>query len=156
MNITVTLIAQIIAFVVFIWLINRYLWGPMITALEDRRRRVADGLAAAEKGNKSLSEAQVKVQKMEEEARAKANDIIGHAERRATEIVEESKNTAREESEQIKRSAQSDIEQQVLQAKEVLRSQVSALAIQGAERILSREVDAETHKTALKELEKQI
>lgn len=156
MNITVTLIAQIIAFVVFIWLINRYLWGPMITALEDRRRRVADGLAAAEQGNKSLSEAQVKVQQMEEEARGKANDIISHAERRATEIVEESKNTAREESEQIKRSAQSDIEQQVLQAKEALRLQVSALAVQGAERVLGREVDAEAHKDALKELEKQI
>lgn len=156
MNITVTLIAQIIAFVLFIWLINRYLWGPMLAALESRRQRVADGLAAAEKGKKSLRAAQTEIQKMEEAARNKANAIIGGAERRATDIVEESKSAAREESEQIKRAAQSDLDQQTLQSKEALRQQVAALVIQGAERILSREIDAEAHRAALKELEKQI
>ena len=156
MNITVTLIAQIIAFVLFIWLINRYLWGPMLAALESRRQQVADGLAAAEEGKKSLHAAQTEIQKMEEEARSKANAIIGGAERRATDIVEESKNVAREESEQIKRAAQSDLDQQTLQAKEALRQQVAALVIQGAERILSREVDAEAHRAALRELEKRI
>ena len=156
MNITVTLIAQIIAFVVFIWLINRYLWGPMLSALEQRRQRVADGLAAAEQGQKNLSEAQLTVEKMEAEARDQANDIITHAERRATEIIEESKSIAREESEQIKRSAQSDLDQQVLQAREALRQQIASLVVQGAERILGKEVDAEAHRAALRELERQI
>ena len=156
MNITVTLIAQITAFILFVWLINRYLWAPMIKALDDRRQQVADGLAAAEQGKKSLSDAQTQTREMEEEARDKANEIISQAERRAGEIIEESKNTARTESEQIKRAAQSDLEQQVMQARETLREQVSQLAIQGAERILGREVDAKAHHLALKELEKQI
>lgn len=156
MNITVTLFAQVIAFAVFIWLINRYLWGPLTTALEQRRKQIADGLASAEQGRKNLESARARAGELEEQARGKAAEMLAHAEKRAREIEEEAKTAARAESERIKQSAQSDIDRQITQAKESLRQQVSAIAIAGAERILQREVDAASHTAALKDLEERI
>ena len=156
MNITVSLFAQMTAFVLLIWLVNRYLWGPMTGALEQRRKQIADGLASAEQGRQDLEGAIVHAGEMETEARGKATDIIAHAEKRAREIEEAAKTKALEESKRIKQSAQSEIDQQVTQAKESLRQQVSKIAIAGAERILKREVDASVHAATLKELEKHI
>ncbi len=156
MNITATLLAQIIAFVLLIWLVNRYLWGPLTAAMEQRRRQVADGLASAEQGRKDLADATVRAGELEEQARDKAAEIIGHAEKRAHEIEEEAKTKAREKSERIKQSAQSEIEQQITQARESLRRQISEIAVAGAERILKKEVDATAHATALRELEERI
>ncbi len=156
MNITATLFAQIIAFILLIWLINRYLWGPLTAALEKRRKQVADGLASAEQGRKDLEDAKVRVGEMEEQARSKAAEIIAHAEKRAHRIEEEAKTKAHEESERIKQSAQGEIEQQITQARESLRRQITEIAVAGAERVLKKEVDASVHASALKELEEHI
>ncbi len=156
MNITASLFAQIAAFVLLIWLVNRYLWGPLTAALEQRRQQIADGLASAEQGNQNLADAQVRTAEMKEQAQSKAAEIIAHAEKRAREIEEEAKTKAREESERIKQSAQSEIEQQIAQARESLRRQVSNIAVAGAARILQKEVDATVHAAALKELEDRI
>ena len=156
MNITATLLAQITAFVLLIWLVNRYLWGPLTAAMEQRRQQVADSLASAEQARKDLGDAKDRAVEFEERARGKAAEIISHAEKRARVIEEDAKNKAHEESEHIKQSAQNDIEQQVMQARELLRRQVSEIAIAGAERILQREVDSTAHAAALKELEERI
>ena len=156
MNITVTLFAQVAAFVLFIWLINRYLWGPLTDALEQRRQRVAEGLASAEQGRRDLEAARLRTGEMEEAARGKAAEIVAHAEKRAREIKEAAKNKAREESERIRQSAQSDVERQLMQARESLRRRVSEIAVIGAERILRREVDAAAHASALKDLEERL
>ena len=156
MNITVTLFAQVAAFVLLIWLINRYLWEPLTDALERRRKQIADGLASAEQGRHDLENATTRIGEMEEQARGKAAEIIAHAEKRAHEIEEQAKNKAREEGDRIKQSAQGEIEQQIAQAKEALRRQVAALAVAGAKRILDKEVDATTHAAALQELEKSL
>ena len=156
MNITATLFAQIAAFVLLIWLVNRHLWGPLVAAMEKRRKQIADGLASAEQGRKDLEDAKVHTDKMEEQARGKATEIIAHAEKRAREIEEAAKTKAHEEGDRIKQSAQGEITQQITQAREALRRQVSEIAVAGAERILKKEVDASVHATALKELEERI
>ena len=156
MNITATLLAQVIAFVLLIWLVNRYLWGPLTAALEQRRKQIADGLASAEQGRRDLEDAKTRAGEIEEQARGKAARIIAHAEKRAREIEEEAKARAREESERIKHSAQSEIDQQLTHARESLRRRVSEIAIAGAARILKKEVDAAAHAAALKELEEHI
>ena len=156
MNITATLLAQIVAFVLLIWLVNRYLWGPLTSALEQRRTQISDGLAAAEQGRKDLESAKVRADDIEGQARTKAAEIITHAEKRAKEIEEEAKTKAREEGDRIKQSAQGEIEQQITQARESLRQRVSEIAVAGAERILQKEVDASVHAAALKELEERV
>lgn len=156
MNINITLFAQVIAFVVMIWLINRLLWGPLVKALENRRKQIADGLAAAEKGKQDLLSAEDRARKIEDEARRKGAEILSNAEKRAGEIVEEAKVKANEEGERIRNTAQSEITQQMDQAKETLRRQVAGLAVLGAEKILRREVSAETHKDTLDELSRQL
>ena len=156
MNISATLFAQIAAFLLLIWLVNRFLWGPLTDALEERRKKVAEGLAAGEQGRKDLEQAQARVRAAEDEARGKAADAIAQAEKRATAIIEEAKTAAREEAERIKNAAQGEIEQQILQARESLRREVGALAVAGSERILLREVDRGAHAAALKELESRL
>lgn len=156
MNINITLFAQVIAFVVMIWLVNRLLWGPLVKALENRRKQIADGLAAAEKGKQDLLSAEDRARKIEDEARRKGAEILSNAEKRAGEIVEEAKVKANEEGERIRNTAQSEITQQMDQAKETLRRQVAGLAVLGAEKILRREVSAETHKDTLDELSRQL
>ncbi len=156
MNISATLFAQVAAFLILIWLVNRFLWGPLTGALEERRRKVAEGLAAGEQGRKDLEEAQARARAAEDEAREKAAGVIAQAEKRATGIVEDAKVTAREEAERIKHAAQGEIERQVLQARESLRREVGALAVAGSERILRREVDSGAHAAALKELESRL
>ena len=156
MNITATLLAQMVAFALFIWLIQRYLWGPLTAALEQRRNRIADGLAAADQGRRDLESAKAQAEEIETQARDKANKIISLAEKRAREIEEQAKTRAREESDRIRQSAQSDIDQQLAQARESLRRQVSQIAIAGAERILQKEVDPTVHAAALEKLEGRI
>lgn len=156
MNITATLFAQIAAFVVFVWLINHYLWGPLTTALDQRRQRIADGLAAADQGRRDLENAKEQAGEITTQARSKATEIISLAEKRAAAIEEKAKMKAREESERIKQSAQSDIDRQLTQARESLRRQLAEVTIAGAERILQKEVDSAVHAAALKELEERI
>lgn len=156
MNINATLIAQILAFLILIWMVNRLMWGPMINALEERRKRIADGLAAAEDSKKGLAKAQAEAVQMKREAQTQAADIIATSEKRAQEIVAEAKTAAREEGERIKVAAQSEIARELERAKEQLSQRVAELAVAGAERILAKEIDRNTHAVALKELEGKI
>ncbi len=156
MNITATLLAQMVAFALFIWLVQRYLWAPVNNALEQRRNQISDGLAAADQGRRDLENARTQAEDIEAQARNKANKIISLAEKRAEEIEDQAKTKAREESDRIRHAAQSDIDQQLARARESLRRQVSQIAIKGAERILQKTVDPTVHTAALKELEGRI
>jgi F-type H+-transporting ATPase subunit b len=156
MNFNATLIGQSIAFAVFVWFCMKYIWPPLIAALEERNARISEGLAAAQRGQKDLEEAQAKVSDSLKGAKQQAQEIINQAQKRATEIVDEAKDIAREEADRIKLMATADIEQQVNSAKTQLRKEVSAIALVGVERILGREVNAEAHDAVLNELVAQI
>ncbi len=156
MNVTLTLIGQVIVFSVLVWFIKSVLWEPMLKVLEDRKARIADGLAAAEKGKHEEELARQKALEELKKAKAEAADIISQAQKRASEIVDEAKNAAVDEQNRVKAAAQAEIEQEVSRAREGLRAQVAALAVAGAEKILGREIDAAAHAKALDELAAQI
>jgi F-type H+-transporting ATPase subunit b len=156
MNFNATLIGQSITFFVFVWVCMKYIWPPLMAALEERNARISDGLAAAEQGQKDLDEAQSKVSDSLKDAKQQAQEIINQAQKRANEIVDEAKDIARDEAEKIKIAASSDIDQQVNSAREQLRKEVSGIALAGVEQILKREVDADTHGAVLDELVAQI
>ncbi len=152
MNFNLTLIAQAVTFAVLILVIVKYVWPPLLNAIEARQKEIADGLAAAQEGKSSLENAAKKSEVTLNEAKQKASEIVGQAEKRANEIVEEAKGTAKTEAGRIKETAKSEIEQEVNRAKEGLRAQVSVLAISGAEKILRKEIDAKAHTTILTQL----
>lgn len=156
MNFNATLIGQSITFLVFVWFCMKYVWPPLMTALEERKARITDGLAAAERGKKDLELAQHKVSDNLKDAKRQAQEIITQAQKRANEIVDEAKGDAREEAERIKHAASSDIEQEINSARESLRKEVSVIALAGAEKILGREVDADAHGQVLDDLMTQI
>ena len=156
MNVTATLIGQVIVFSVLVWFIKGVLWEPIIKVLEDRKLRIADGLAAAEKGKHEEELARQKVLDELHKAKVEAADIVSRAQKRAGEIVDEAKTAAVDEAGRIKAAAQAELEQEVSRAREGLRQQVAALAIAGAEKILGREIDAAAHAQALDELAAQI
>jgi F-type H+-transporting ATPase subunit b len=144
-NINATLFGQAIWFAVFIWITMKYVWPPMKRAMEQRQKQIADGLAAAERGRHDLELAAKRADELLREARTQAQEILSHAEKRAAQVVDEAKGQAKTEGERIVTAAKSEIDQEVFRAKEALRSQVAALAVQGAEKILRREVDAKVH-----------
>ena len=152
MNFNATLIGQMITFAIFVWFCLKYVWPPLMTALEERKARIADGLAAAERGQKDLELAQSKVSDSLKDAKQQAQDIINQAHKRANEMVDEAKDTAREEAEKIKAAASADIDQQINSAREALRKEVGSIAVAGAEQILKREVDANAHGEVLDEM----
>ena len=156
MNVTLTLIGQVIVFSILIWFIQGVLWEPMLKVLNDRKQRIADGLAAAEKGKHEEELARQKALDELKKAKVEAAEIIAQAQRRAGEIVDEAKNAALEEAGRVKLSAQSEIEQEVSRAREGLRAQVAQLAVAGAEKILGKEVNAAAHAKALDDLAAQI
>jgi len=156
MNITVTLLAQIVAFVLLIWFVNKTLWGPVSKMLEERQKRIADGLAAAEKGKQEQELAQKRALEVIEEAKQQASEIIANAQKRSNEIVEEAKQQARSEADRILAAANAEIEQEVNRAREHLRQQVAELAVAGASRILKKEVDAKAHAKILEDLAAQL
>lgn len=156
MNLTATLIGQILTFAVFVWVIKAYLWEPMMNMMEERKKRISEGLAAAERGQHEKELAEQRAKDRLHKARQEAAEIVNQAQKRGTEIVEESKVAARDEGERIKTLAQEEIEQEVNRAKEKLRQQVGAIALAGAERVLAKEIDAKTHSAALEELAAQI
>lgn len=156
MNIGATLLGQIFAFVLLIYFVNRVLWGPVSKVLEDRQKRIADGLAAGEKGKHELELAEKRAKEALHEAKQKAGEILASAEKRATEIIEQAKQDARAEAERIQISAKAELDKEVHRAKEGLRSQVSTLAVAGAGRVLKREINAKAHEDLLKDLVAQI
>ena len=152
MNINFTLIAQAIAFAVMIWFTVKFVWPPLLTAIETRQKEIADGLAAAQEGKSALDVAAKKSAATLNEAKQKASEIIGQAEKRGSLIVEEAKGNAKAEGDRILAGAKAEIDQEVNRAKEGLRAQVSALAIAGAEKILRKEIDGKAHSEMLANL----
>lgn len=152
MNINFTLIAQAIAFAVLIWFTVKFVWPPLLGAIEKRQKEIADGLAAASEGRNALEVAAKKSEVTLTEAKQKASEIIAQAEKRASQIVEEAKTNAKAEGERILAGAKAEIDQEVNRAKEGLRAQVSVLAVAGAEKILRKEINAKAHSEMLSKL----
>lgn len=152
MNINLTLLFQVLFFIVFVWFSKRFVWTPLIGALNQRKTTIADGLAAAEKGRAAESEGRQQAAQAVADARAQAKEIIARAEKRGAELVSDAKESARAEGQRIAAAAQSDIDTEINRAKETLRGQVGELAIAGARQILGREVDAAAHDNMLKDL----
>ena len=156
MNFTLTLIAQALAFALFIWFTVKFIWPPLMRAIALRQKQIADGLAAGERGHQELEAAGKRAHEELAKARDRVGEIIGSAEKRDAQMLEEAKAAARAEAERILAAAKADIDQQVARAKESLREQVAALAVAGAEKILRREVDPGTHAELLGRLKKEI
>ena len=152
MNINVTLLYQMLFFVVFVWFSKKFVWAPIIGALNARRTTIADGLAAAEKGRQAESEGRKQADKMVIEAKTRSSDIIGKAEKRGAELVEEARQKAKTEGERILAGARGEIDTETNKARQVLRGQISELAVAGARQILQREVDAKAHADVLDQL----
>ena len=152
MNINVTLLWQMVFFVIFVWFSKKFVWAPIMDAINERKTTIADGLAAAEKGQQAEQEGQVQAEQLVAEAKAQASEIIGKAEKHGSELVEEAKSKARSEGERIVGAAQEEIQTELNKAKETLRGQVSELAVDGAKQILKREVDAKAHADLLNQL----
>jgi F-type H+-transporting ATPase subunit b len=156
MNLNSTLFVQLVVFLVLGWVTMKFIWPPLIKALDDRRQKIADGLAAAEQGTKSLGDAHKKVLQLETEAKARAQLIIIDTEKRAQAIVEAAKAQAKTEADRMVAAAKVEAEQQMQNVKTVLRDRVADLAVAGAEAILKREVDARTHTELLNQLKQQL
>lgn len=156
MNPNITLLGQMLSFAILIWFTVKFIWPPLMAAIEERQQKIAEGLAAADNAQKNLAQAQDKVNEALKDARVKANEIIDQAHARANQIVDAAKNDAITEGNRQKALAQSEIEASANRAKEDLRKQVSALAVTGAEKLLRREIDANAHKALLDELAAEI
>jgi F-type H+-transporting ATPase subunit b len=156
MNINATLLGQTIMFAMFVWFCMKFVWPPIMAALEERKKQIADGLAAAERGKHDLELAAHRSADIIREAKNKAAEIIAQSDKRASEIVEAAKDQAHVEGERIASVAKAEIEQEVFRAKEQLRTQVSAIALAGAGKILGREIDAKAHNDLLEKLVAEI
>ena len=151
-----TFLGQTIAMIVFVWFCMKYVWPLIMNMLEERQTQIADGLAAAEEGSRSLEKAEVKIAGMIEETRTQARDIIDEANTRANGIVDEARIEAGRERERIVAAAHAEVEQEVNRAREELRGQVASIAVAGAERIIAKEIDAAAHKDLLDKLAAEI
>jgi len=156
MNLNATMIAQAIVFALFIWFAVKVVWPVLLRKIEARNRKIADGLAEAERGRSALADAQKQTEAMLREARARAQEIMAAAEKAAQQRVEDSKLQAKTEAERIAAAAQTALQQEVQSARQQLREQVAQLAIAGAEKILRREVDARAHGQMLDQLKAQL
>ncbi|MFZ5557020.1 MAG: F0F1 ATP synthase subunit B [Pseudomonadota bacterium] len=156
MNINATIIGQTITFVLLVWFTMRFVWPPLMRAMDERTKRIADGLAAAERGKHELELAGRRSTEVLRDAKQQAAEIVANAERLAAQLVEEAKSAAKSEGERLLSGAKSQIEQEVFRAKESLRQQVAALAVAGAEKILRREVDPKAHADILAQIEKDL
>jgi F-type H+-transporting ATPase subunit b len=156
MEIGMTLLGQALSFALLIWFTVKFIWPPLMAAIEERQQRIAEGLAAADRSQKDLAQAQDKVNEALKEARVKANEIIEQAHQRAVQMIEQAKLDAIAEADRQKALAAADIDAATNRAREGLRTQVSALAVSGAEKLLRREIDAGTHKALLDELAAQL
>lgn len=145
MNINLTLIGQSITFVAFIWFCMKYVWPALISIMEEREKKIADGLEAADRADKDLELAQKKAVETLSEAKQQAAEIIEQANKRANQIVDEAKDQARAEGDRLKAAAQAEIEQEANRAKEELRAKVATLALAGAEKVLGNAIDANAH-----------
>ena len=152
MDIKATLIVQMLVFMTFVWVVMKFIWPIVLGAMNEREKKIAAGLAAAEQGQKDLSEAKSRADEVVKEARARAMAIESQAQTRANQIIEEARHAASLEGEKALAKAKSDIELESNRARDQLRGQVVSLAVAGAKRVLEREVDAKTHGELLDQL----
>jgi F-type H+-transporting ATPase subunit b len=155
-NINLTLVVQMVVFATLILITMKWIWPPILTAMDERQRKIAQGLAAAEEGEKQLSEARAKADAIIREARERANQIIDHAQHRANEVIEQAKGAASSEGARIVAAAQQQIELDTTRAKESLRREVAGIAVGAASKLLGREIDARAHADLLEQLAEQI
>jgi F-type H+-transporting ATPase subunit b len=156
MNFNATLIGQSITFIVFVWFCMKFIWPPVMHALEERKKKIADGLAAAEHGKHEQELAEERAKEILREAKDQAGEIISRADKRAAEIVEEAKEDAREEGARLLTAARAEIDQEVNRAREALRGKVVSIALAGAGKVLEREVDEAAHGELLNKLAAEI
>lgn len=156
MDLNITLIVQVLVFAAFVLFTMKFVWPPLVNALEERQEKIADGLAAAERGQRELELAQHRVIDELRQAKAQASDIIEKANRRASQIVDEAKDAARLEGQKLVKIAEGQITQELNRAKDDLRKQVASLAVAGAERILQREIDEKANQALLNSLIEEI
>ena len=156
MNINATLIGQTIAFFLFVWFCMKFVWPPIMAALDARKKTIADGLAAAERGKHEQQLAEERAKKVLVKTKDQASEIIARAEKRASEIVDEAKQDARTEGERMIAAAKAEMDQEIHRAKEVLRGQVVTLAVAGAGKVLGREVDEAAHNDLMEKLAAEI
>ena len=156
MNINLTLVVQMLVFATLIWATMKWIWPRILGAMEERQRKIAQGLAAAEEGEKELSQARDKADAIIREARERANQIIDHAQHRANELIEQAKGAASTEGARILAAAQQQIELDTTRAKESLRREVAGIAVGAATKLLGREIDARAHAELLEQLAEEI
>ena len=156
MNINLTMLGQLIAFIMFATFCMKFVRPPIMNALHERKKTIADGLAAAERGHHEQQLAEKHAKKVLVENKVQATEIIARAEKRASEIVDEAKQEARSEGERLLVAARADISQEVNVAKEVLRAQLASITVAGASKVLGREIDVETHNELLNKLAAEI
>jgi F-type H+-transporting ATPase subunit b len=156
MSFNLTLIAQMLAFLAFIGFTAKFVWPPLMRAIEARQKTIADGLAAADQGRRSLEVSSKQAEQAIQEARARAAEIIAQAEKRDAQMIEAAKAAAKAEGDREKVAAKAEIAQEVTRAREQLRNQVASLAVAGAEKILRREVDAKAHADLLETIKRQL
>lgn len=152
MNINLTLFSQALSFAILIWFTAKFVWPPLLGAIESRQKTIADGLADAERARHDLELAAKRSADILRGAKEKAGEIVANGEKRASEIVEQAKAQAKAEGERIIAGVKAEVAQEVFRAKEQLRTQVSAIALAGAGKILGREIDAKAHSDLLDKL----
>ncbi len=156
MNFNATLIGQIISFAVFVWFTMKFVWPLLLKQMQDRETRIADGLAAADKGQQALVDAEKRRAELVDQGKHQAADIVNQAQKRGDEILEESKSHARSEAERLIQAAKAEIDRERSQARENLKREVAVLALAGAEQILMREVDKNAHNEILAKVSSQL
>lgn len=156
MNINATLIGQSITFFIFVWFCMKFVWPPIMNALAERRKQIAEGLAAGERGKHELELASRRAGESLQDAKQKAAEIIAQADKRAAQLIEEAKTAAKLEADRMIAGAQASIAQETVRAKEALRAQVAGLAVAGAEKILRREIDAKAHAELLDAIKNEL
>jgi F-type H+-transporting ATPase subunit b len=156
MNINLTLIVQMLVFALLVWFTMRFVWPIILGAMEERARKIAQGLAAAEEGQKALDEARTKADAVIREARERANHIIDQAQHRASDIVEQAKTTASAEGDRLVSAAHQQIELEATRAREALRREVGQLAVRTASKLIEREIDPRKHADLIDKLAAQI
>jgi F-type H+-transporting ATPase subunit b len=156
MNINLTLFMQAAAFAAFIWFTAKFVWPPLMRAIGERQKQIADGLAAGEQGRQSLASTEKRIGELMVEAKSRSSEIIAQGEKLKTETIEAAKAQAKVEADRILAGAKAEIEQEIMRAKESLRNQVADLAVAGASKILKREVDAKAHADLLAAIRQEL
>lgn len=156
MNINVTLLGQMITFALFVWFTKSFVWPPLIKALKERQAKIADGLAAAERGHVELEQAQAQAAQFLKDSKEKGANLVLEAQKQADLIVDNARQQAHEEGQRIIQQAQTEVEHMIEQAKEKLRKEVASIAMLGAQKVLERSIDPQAHSAMLEKLAQEI